>query len=492
MVPVPAVVAAVKVRVFASASVSLAITSLLVSVASSATVNVSSTATGAKLLLIFPDELIVAENPSTVILLSWSAVIALLLVPKEISSTPAPVIVSAPAPQVAAELSAKANDVTAASKAKLKVPVPMVTTPAPVWLALIFSVIGSSVTSTFPLNTLAVFTVIVFPVVPESLEIVSPEARKVPLAAVLTSMLLPPPNILNPPEWPALFDVDPNLIVDASPDWNWPAPDKVPSILMDLSALATNLVVAVNVNSELEPNVMLPAPAPFTWTVSVSVELNTIGRFNVNFSPALLFWIGCVTAFPLMVRMAELVAVTSISPDAALDTLSCPISWLESTTKLDFKVTLVLAVGVPVDQLASVDHRLSVPALSKVVVTTFNAAISPFALIWTADPFKVVLPSWSAVSPLALVPIETSLSWAPVITSFPRLCQVSLELSAKATEVTSSPISKFKFCSPILIVPIADWFSLTVKFKLYFFCCIFPLKTSPAPSAIIILWPVEV
>ena len=46
-VPVPAVVAAVKVNVSPSASVSLAITSLLVSEASSKTVNVSSTATGA-------------------------------------------------------------------------------------------------------------------------------------------------------------------------------------------------------------------------------------------------------------------------------------------------------------------------------------------------------------------------------------------------------------------------------------------------------------
>ena len=46
-VPVPAVVTAVKTKVFPSASVSLAITSLLVKAASSSTVNKSATATGA-------------------------------------------------------------------------------------------------------------------------------------------------------------------------------------------------------------------------------------------------------------------------------------------------------------------------------------------------------------------------------------------------------------------------------------------------------------
>ena len=46
-VPVPAVVTAVKTKVFPSASVSLAITSLLVKTASSSTVNKSATATGA-------------------------------------------------------------------------------------------------------------------------------------------------------------------------------------------------------------------------------------------------------------------------------------------------------------------------------------------------------------------------------------------------------------------------------------------------------------
>ena len=61
-VPVPAVVAAVKERVsLPSTSVSLAITSVLLSAASSATVNVSSTATGVLLIikaLLAPKELV--------------------------------------------------------------------------------------------------------------------------------------------------------------------------------------------------------------------------------------------------------------------------------------------------------------------------------------------------------------------------------------------------------------------------------------------------
>ena len=120
-------------------------------------------------------------------------------------------------------------------------------------------------------------------------------------------------------------------------------------------------------------------------------------------------------------------------------------------------------MGIPADQLAAFDHRLSSPALLKVDTATSFTEIFPVSLINAWLPDIVIWASWSAVIPSASVPKETSSSTAPVITSDP-VPQSADELSTKAADVTSAANTRFKVPTlPIVIVPIADWFLFIVN-----------------------------
>ena len=173
--------------------------------ASSETVNVSSTATGATLLLIYPDELIVEENPSIVIWLSWSDVTPLTSVPIETWSTAAPVIARVPVPHSADELSANAADVTSSAITKFRVPEPIVTVPMADWLSLIYSVGLKFPIAMFPFNELAPFTVILAP----SLVTFNkpPDFRNVPSSATFEMIVTwlfdvpPPPATVRVPAY---------------------------------------------------------------------------------------------------------------------------------------------------------------------------------------------------------------------------------------------------------------------------------------------------
>ena len=225
-------------------------------------------------------------------------------------------------------------------------------------------------------------------------------------------------------------------------------------------------------------------------SVASSDESNTTGRSKSKLPPLLLFCIGWVTPEPVIVKTELFVAViVTEAADESLLFLICATVLLLSTIRSASTVTLALSTfGIPADQFAAFDHKLSPPALVKVDTDMTIAEIWPDVFITAASPAIVIWATWSAVSPLASVPKDTSLFPAPVILSVP-VPQSADELSANAAEVTSASSVKFKFPLPIVIVPRADWFLLRVRVKAWFFVLILPLKTF-APLTII-LWPVE-
>ena len=181
--------------------------------------------------------------------------------------------------------------------------------------------------------------------------------------------------------------------------------------------------------------------------------------------------------------------IVTDAADVELLFLIWPTVLLLSTIRSASTVTFAVSeVGIPGDQFAAFDHKLSPPALVKLATNTSAAPIWPEELITGVTPPKEIWATWSDVSPLASVPKDTSLFPAPVILSVP-VPQSADELSANAAEVTSASSVKFKFPLPIVIVPRADWFLLRVRVKAWFFVLTLPLKTF-APFTII-LWPVE-
>ena len=236
---------------------------------------------------------------------------------------------------------------------------------------------------------------------------------------------------------------------------------------------------------------MLWSPPLLNLKVSVPPsESKTTGRLKIKLEAFLLFWKGCVTPAPVTVSTELLVAViVTEAAEVAPLVLICPTVTLLSIIRSASTVTLaVSAVGMPGDQLAALDQRLSPPALLKLATRTSAAPIWPEELITGVTPPNKTLANWALVKPLAFVPKDTSLLPAPVILSV-AVPQSADELSAKATEVTSESKIKFKFPAPIVIVPRADWFWLKVRVKALSFDSIFPLKTF-FPLRII-SWPSE-
>ena len=237
---------------------------------------------------------------------------------------------------------------------------------------------------------------------------------------------------------------------------------------------------------------MLWSPPLLNLKVSVPPsESKTTGRLKIKLDDFLLFWIGWVTPEPVIVNIELFVAViVTEAAEEALLVFICATVLLLSTIRSASIVTLaVSAVGMPGDQLAALDQRLSPPALLKLATRTSAAPIWPEELITGVTPPNKTLANWALVKPLAFVPKEISLLPAPVMLSV-AVPQSADELSANAAEVTSASKIKFKFPAPIVIVPIADWFLLKVRDKALPFDSIFPLKTFF--PLIIILWPSEV
>ena len=178
------------------------------------------------------------------------------------------------------------------------------------------------------------------------------------------------------------------------------------------------------------------------------------------------------------------VIVTEAAEVAPL-VLICPNVTLVSIIRSASTVTLAVATfGIPADQLATFDQRLSPPALLKLDTATSSTESFPVSLITAWLPDIVIWASWADVIPLASVPKETSLSAAPVITTFP-VPQSDDELSANAADVTSVASAKFNVPEPIVIVPMADWFLLIVSVGLKFPIAMFPLSVL-APFTVIL------
>ena len=75
----------------------------------------------------------------------------------------------------------------------------------------------------------------------------------------------------------------------------------------------------------------------------------------------------------------------------APDILICPTVTLLSTVRSESTVTLaVSSVGIPADQLAAFDQRLSTPALLKVDIVTEDPASFPVELITGVEPLRVI------------------------------------------------------------------------------------------------------
>ena len=208
-----------------------------------------------------------------------------------------------------------------------------------------------------------------------------------------------------------------------------------------------------------------------TDSTASSDESKTTGRLKIRSVEALLFLIGWVTPTPVIVRVELSVAV--MVDESVL--VICAIVLLLSTIRS--AVTVILAVstvGIPAVQLAALDQRLSPPALLNVDTTIWFAEIWPEEFIAASPPEIVIWASCSVVIAVLSVPKATSLSAAPVITTFPVPQSESL-LTANFTDVTASANARFKFPLPIAMVPIADWFFLTVRVKGLFLVIIFPL-----------------
>ena len=216
-----------------------------------------------------------------------------------------------------------------------------------------------------------------------------------------------------------------------------------------------------------KPDVSSPPLLSLKVSVASSEESKTTGRLKIKLDDFLLFWIGWVTPTPVIVRVALLVAVIvteSAEPEPAI--LICATVLLLSTIRSALIVILaVLSVGIPADQLAALDQRLSPPVLLKVEIKTEAVDSWPEELITGVDPLSNTRANWFSVKPLASVPKEISLFPAPVITRDP-VPQSEDELSAKASEVNDSGTVKVKVPLPIAIVPADDWFLLIVKLGL--------------------------
>ena len=196
----------------------------------------------------------------------------------------------------------------------------------------------------------------------------------------------------------------------------------------------------------------------------MSDESNTTGRSKSKLPPLLLFCIGWVTPEPVIVKTELFVAViVTEAADESLLVLIWPTVLLLSTIRSASTVTLAVSTfGIPADQFAAFDHKLSPPALVKVDTDITIAEIWPDVFITADSPAIVIWATWSSVSPSASVPKDTSSTPAPVITREP-VPQSEDELSANATDVTAVANDKLKVPLPIVIVPTADWFLLIVK-----------------------------
>ena len=95
---------------------------------------------------------------------------------------------------------------------------------------------------------------------------------------------------------------------------------------------------------------------------------------------------------------------------------------------------------------------------SDFTITSSELDSSPLEWIYKVLPASI-LANWASVSPFASVPKLITLSLNPVTTTLPSP-HVDDELSANATEVTASSITRFKFPVPNVIFPILDWFLL--------------------------------
>ena len=113
----------------------------------------------------------------------------------------------------------------------------------------------------------------------------------------------------------------------------------------------------------------LSSPPTLIFIVSVPPsESKTTGRLKIRLDDFLLFWIGWVTPAPVTVSIASLIAViVTEASDVVPLFLICAIVTLLSTIRSVSTVTLAVSIfGIPADQLAAFDHRLSPPALLKV------------------------------------------------------------------------------------------------------------------------------
>ena len=117
----------------------------------------------------------------------------------------------------------------------------------------------------------------------------------------------------------------------------------------------------------------LSSPPAFIFIVSVSPsESKTTGRLKIKLEEALLFWIGWVTPVPVTVSFELFIAVM-VNESAEVFPLFLIWATVLSLSTIRSASMVILAVspvGIPKDQLAALDHRLSFPALVKVEIKT--------------------------------------------------------------------------------------------------------------------------
>ena len=339
--------------------------------------------------------------------------------------------------------------------------------PIFVWLALKLYVIAVSFTNIFPLNVFLPLRVTTWPY-PLSLSglILKPLLIKFPWSAVLdVRTVLFPKSTISVSSWK--FDVLPKITSEAAPTWSIPpsASFTKPLKTIVLSFWASNFVNTLVVSSEDSPNTTEHVPAALAWIFSnASVELITTLRSKIREELPLLFWIGAVTFFPLMVSVLPLLLVTFTSP-VPPPSLICESS--KSVSKIMESVRIILAVetlGIPLLQLPAVDQSLSPVALLNVDAATslLTTASLPSDPNSTCPPPISIWASCSAVRPLASVPKLMTSSLKLLITILP-VPQFAAELSANASEVTSSPMVIVSVPDPMVIV-FALWFLFTLRF----------------------------